>query len=272
MNATSRVSHWIFAAVLALGAGNVRAQSGMTTYDLQDLSQLSANHSYRQMSFKELNAANQSVNGLSLPDWQPGIVRFLDGTTSPTLRLRYDPSADVVRAAPLLATTQDYYRPAANERAYYPSEVTGFLLAQAPPAGAGAATPAPDRAAVHFRALPLDANEFVHAFFDELTPAAPAGVQLLARYTTHLETGGTYVPALNVGSHTATEHLETSYCFYRPNQLPRSSRLTRRIVLAALTDRAAAVEAYAAAQKLGFTEPAHVAQLVQYYNSLAEVK
>ncbi|MBC7447111.1 MAG: hypothetical protein H7330_03545 [Hymenobacteraceae bacterium] len=272
MNKTFRIPGWALAVALAVGADQARAQSGVTTYDLQDLSQLNAAGSYRPISFRELNAANQRVNGLPLPDWQPGVVQFRDGTFSPTLRLRYDPSADVVRASPLPTGPQDYYRPPPDERAYYPSEVTGFLLAQAPLAGGQTTMAATDRAAVHFRALPLDANAFVSAFFDELTPAAPTGVQLLARYVTHLETGGTYVPALNVGSRMATERLETSYCLYRAGQLPRASRLTRKTVLAALADRAAAVEAYATAQKIGFVEPAHVAQLVQYYCSLAAEK
>ena len=262
-----KISQLILCTIALCGAERAWAQGGINTYDLADLAQLNAAGSYRQISFQELNKSGQVINGLPVADWQPGVIRFRDGRTSSTLRLRYDAGADIVWATALPVGPQDYYRAPDQEKPYYATEISGFLLAQASAPQTGH-----ERAAVHFRSLPLDVHASASAFFDELTPASLTGPQLLARYTVQLETGGTYVPALNVGSRTLSERLKVAYFLAWPGHLPQAIRLTRKQVLASLPEQAAEVDKYAKKQQVSFTTPEGVAQLVSYYNSLTQAR
>lgn len=261
-----------FRFLLTLGLASspllVLAQSGVNVYDLNDLSAMRATGgAYRPISFQELNNRNRTVNGLPLPDWQPGVVQFADGTTSTTLRLRYDPATDELQASALPTTPQDYYQPPTEPRVYQPGPVKGFLLSQAAVVGAPAPSSA-DRAVTHFRAVALDANGFSHAFFEELTAPTATGVQLLARYTVRTEAAA-YNAALNVGSRTATEKLDIIYYLLRPADRPRPVKLNRKALFNVLSGREAELEAYVRQQHLRLDQPADVARLVAFYNQPA---
>ena len=245
---------------LALLLTAARAQSGLNTKDLQDIS---VDRFYSARSLNEANnqadlaeaAAQTPLYAYFDSDWQPGALLLIAGDRQPVEHLRLNLQLRLLEV-------QDATVPG-GIRVYPPGSLRGFVLGGAP------GHPAHEFRTQLFRSADGSGRDFLEV----LTPGA---VSLLLRHTLFQQTAERNA-ALSIETRPAGIFRNTALFATEPNRgghLAVELALSRRPVLRLFGPQARDMATYAEQHQLDdFTKLANILNLVEHYNTaVAEVK